>query len=154
MNSAENSDAKLKDVHFFHMKDKADLLKALIGKFGNEVLRVIESTECIKAKHEWQAVAGKTESNSIEDLIRLLWEPLKEKGFKFSMQKCDNGYQFTCTACPIYEMAKLLNAEDIFFHHTCSTDFSIAEGFNPAIKLKRTKTLMEGHDCCNHFYFI
>ena len=27
-------------------------------------------------------------------------------------------------------------------------DFSSATAYNPKLKLKRTKTLMEGHDCC------
>jgi len=36
----------------------------------------------------------------------------------------------------------------------CQNDFYIAEGFNSKIGLKRTKTLMEGHDCCDHFYYM
>lgn len=32
----------------------------------------------------------------------------------------------------------------------CFSDFAGASAFNPKLKLVRTKTLMRGHDCCNH----
>jgi hypothetical protein len=31
-------------------------------------------------------------------------------------------------------------------------DFGLPVGLNPKFKLIRTKTLMQGHDCCNHRY--
>lgn len=34
----------------------------------------------------------------------------------------------------------------------CNMDYDWPQAFNPAFKMERTKTLMEGHDCCNHRY--
>jgi hypothetical protein len=34
----------------------------------------------------------------------------------------------------------------------CSPDFAIAAGFNPKLRLTRTKTLMQGHDSCHFRY--
>lgn len=45
-----------------------------------------------------------------------------------------------------------MNAGDIGYANTCHGDFSSATAYNPKLKLKRTKTLMEGHDCCDHIY--
>ncbi|MFW9789019.1 MAG: L-2-amino-thiazoline-4-carboxylic acid hydrolase, partial [Candidatus Thorarchaeota archaeon] len=36
----------------------------------------------------------------------------------------------------------------------CNEDEHIVAGFNPSIKFSRTKTLMEGHDCCDHCYVM
>jgi hypothetical protein len=44
------------------------------------------------------------------------------------------------------------NAGDIGYANTCHGDFSYVTAYNPKLKLERTKTLMEGHDCCNHRY--
>jgi hypothetical protein len=32
----------------------------------------------------------------------------------------------------------------------CQPDFATAPAFNPKLKMVRTKTLMQGHECCNH----
>jgi hypothetical protein len=41
-------------------------------------------------------------------------------------------------------------AEDLGYLLICHPDFAMARGFNPKMKLHRTKTLMQGHKCCNH----
>ena len=37
---------------------------------------------------------------------------------------------------------------------SCYGDYGSAEGFNPKMRMIRTKTLMQGNDCCNHRYVI
>lgn len=137
----------------FHTRDKIDLLNALKDKFGKEVVQVVEQTECEKAFITWQNIALQCADHSIESLIQLLWEPLRAKGFEFSFEKKPEGVQMQCTKCPIYDLAKELDALDWMYHHTCLTDPYIAEGFNPQIGLKRSKTLMQGDSCCDHFYY-
>lgn len=44
------------------------------------------------------------------------------------------------------------DAADIGYAAICFPDFAVAGAFNPKLKLHRTKTLMQGHDCCNHRY--
>jgi len=41
---------------------------------------------------------------------------------------------------------------DIGHAAVCNMDYSWPPAFNPAFKMERTKTLMQGHDCCNHRY--
>ena len=36
----------------------------------------------------------------------------------------------------------------------CHPDFAMTEGYNPKMKLLRTKTLMQGDDCCNHCWVM
>ena len=47
------------------------------------------------------------------------------------------------------DIFRSLGAEDIGLW-ICEGDGPAAAAFNPAIRLKRTKTLMEGDDCCDH----
>jgi hypothetical protein len=46
------------------------------------------------------------------------------------------------------------NAEDIGYSCICYPDFVAAQAFNPKMKLERTKTLMQGNDCCNHRWIL
>jgi predicted ArsR family transcriptional regulator len=45
-------------------------------------------------------------------------------------------------------------APDIGYAMVCHSDFAMAQAYNPKMKLTRTKTLMQGHDCCNHRYVM
>jgi len=36
----------------------------------------------------------------------------------------------------------------------CQMDYHTPVAFNPAIRMERDKTLMQGHDCCNHRYIL
>lgn len=56
-----------------------------------------------------------------------------------------------CICATIFREAK---ASDIGYAAICHGDFAVAQGFNPKIKLTRTKTLMQGDDCCNHRYVL
>ncbi len=138
----------------FHTKDKIELLSALRERFGEDVIKIVKEVECKKAQSEWQYMAKQYKDNSIEALLQLFWEPLKAKGFEFTSDVKENGIQMRCTKCPAYEMAKELNATDWLYHHTCCADEYIASGFNPQIGFKRTKTLMQGDEYCDHFYFM
>lgn len=47
---------------------------------------------------------------------------------------------------------KELNATDIGFRICCQPDYAIATAYHPKVKLTRTKTIMEGNNCCDHTY--
>lgn len=54
------------------------------------------------------------------------------------------------TECIWEKILREANATDIGYALFCHRDFSTARAFNPKIRLIRNKTLMQGHDCCNH----
>lgn len=56
------------------------------------------------------------------------------------------------TECICATIFREVIASDIGYAAICHGDFAVAQGFNPKIKLIRTKTLMQGDDCCNHRY--
>ena len=50
------------------------------------------------------------------------------------------------------EAALLALDESRFDAALCNMDYSWPTAFNPKFKMERDKTLMQGHDCCNHRY--
>jgi hypothetical protein len=53
------------------------------------------------------------------------------------------------TRCRYAEMYRELGMADLGFTLSCARDFALVEGFNPAIRLERTQTIMEGADYCD-----
>ena len=53
------------------------------------------------------------------------------------------------TRCKYAEMYRALGLADLGGSLSCQRDFAIVEGFNPAIELIRTQTLMEGATHCD-----
>ena len=54
------------------------------------------------------------------------------------------------TECLWAKTFREMGAEDIGYLLFCNSDYAQCQGFNPKIRLVRTKTLMQGDDCCNH----
>lgn len=52
--------------------------------------------------------------------------------------------------CLWSEVFRAMGAADVGFVFVCQPDFTMCQGFNPQIRLERTRTLMQGHDCCDH----
>ncbi len=56
------------------------------------------------------------------------------------------------TECLFAKTFRDLGAEDLGKIIGCDGDHSFIKTMNPNLKLKRTKTLMEGHDRCDHIF--
>jgi hypothetical protein len=63
-------------------------------------------------------------------------------------------FEFRISQCLWAKTFREEDAADIGYACVCYPDYAVASGFNPKLKLIRTKTLMQGHDCCNHRYVM
>ena len=63
-------------------------------------------------------------------------------------------FAFRVSRCLWAKTFRDADAAGIGYATICHPDFAVASGFNPKLKLIRTKTLMQGHDCCNHRYVM
>jgi hypothetical protein len=73
------------------------------------------------------------------------------------VEQSDKAFEVKISEClyaKTFRGAKEPNAADIGYASLCHSDFAFIRAFNPKIKLIRTKTLMQGHDCCNHRYVL
>lgn len=132
----------------------SDLMDYLQPIYGDGVVSSIVSFLGENRQKEMEQVASKLERNSLDDFIKMVWEPLKQQGYEFTIERTDNKVEFNVTKCPGVEKAEEWGYMDNAYHIICASDPYIVEGFNSNIGFTRTKTLMQGHDCCNHCYFI
>ncbi|UCG05629.1 MAG: L-2-amino-thiazoline-4-carboxylic acid hydrolase [Desulfobacterales bacterium] len=66
------------------------------------------------------------------------------------IEESDEVYEMKVTECLWAKTFRDKNAADIGYATICHGDFTEATAYHQKLKLKRTKTLMQGHDCCNH----
>jgi hypothetical protein len=65
------------------------------------------------------------------------------------LESSEERLSFNVTRCRYAEMYRALGLAELGSSLSCQRDFSLVEGFNPAIRLSRTQTLMEGAPFCN-----
>jgi hypothetical protein len=66
------------------------------------------------------------------------------------LEDTDRVLQVRYTECIYADIFREENAHDIGYAAFCHGDFSIFSALDPRITLVRTKTLMQGDDCCDH----
>lgn len=143
----------LKAVHGMYIKQQIGLLDALKAEFGDGVVDVIRGKASADACVLFHSLAEKTGRNSIGDLVNALWEPLRTKGYAFTMETVDGEVHMHCTACPFAAMYRAMGGAEWGYALYCAADADLTKAFNPKIGFKRTRTLMQGDDCCDHEYF-
>lgn len=137
-----------------HFVEKVQLLKALQRQHGNAVVDTAMQALEERVREEWQTIGELHGKNDIDELVQVIWEHFgKSGGFEFTVEHRDNGIQICCTKCPLADMARAIGEPEWGYRFYCKTDPIVVEAFNPNIGLQRSKTLMEGHEYCNHFYY-
>jgi hypothetical protein len=63
-------------------------------------------------------------------------------------------FEIKVTECLWAKTFRGMNAADIGFATVCFPDYASASAFSPTLKMVRSKTLMQGHDCCNPRYVM
>ena len=66
----------------------------------------------------------------------------------------DTTFQMKVTECIWAKTFLEAGSGDIGYAHVCYGDYSWTRGFNPKITIERDRTLMQGHDYCNHRYIL
>jgi len=66
------------------------------------------------------------------------------------VEDTDKAFEIKVTECLYAKTFRENDAGDIGYVTICHPDYAFCQGFNPKIKMIRTKTLMQGDDCCNH----
>lgn len=143
----------LKAVHTQYIKQQIVLLNALKKELGPTVCHLVEEANNREICQTFYNLAQQTGQNSIEDLLKLLWEPLRSRGYDFTVERRDSGVQIHCTACPYATLYRALGGAEWGYTMFCAADAALTQAFNPHIGFKRTQTLMEGQEYCDHFYF-
>lgn len=68
------------------------------------------------------------------------------------IENTEKACEVKVTECLTYVIFREANAQEIGYAGVCYADYGFPKGLNPKIEMIRDKTLMQGHDCCNHRY--
>lgn len=142
----------INQVRLEDFTDRAYELNELAKRFGPEFTKAFLEIRAAKNEKDFQEIGQELPNNNIQGLLDTLWTWCEEAGFTFTYDRTETTLQMRVTYCPYAEIAKKINMTEWGFNCFCCDDFSMTKGFNEKITFSRTKTLMEGHDCCDHFY--
>ena len=128
-----------------------DWMKTFAEHYGkDDVINIIK-----EQADKWNSERKpNTEAKSVKDFLR----PIEESElFKNSLEYeyvelTDKVCQLKVKNCLWAKTFRSKDASDFGYACICHGDFSGAKAFNPKLRMERTKTLMQGHDCCNHRY--
>ncbi|MBN1440823.1 MAG: L-2-amino-thiazoline-4-carboxylic acid hydrolase [Anaerolineales bacterium] len=135
-------------------RDTAGLLAELDAKYGTAAGETVEKFLAARIGRDWKAI-GEREARAgtkIEDFIRVLWEPLQDRGFEYSHERSGNTVKFCVTKCPVADLAERTGLQRWMHHMACATDFYTTPAFSPRIQFSRTRTLIDDGVPCNHTY--
>lgn len=132
------------------MAQRASLFRLLVDRLGSDVLDVVSqhTIEQTKARLE----GADLEHRDLDAVMELLWDQMVP-GTEFIVEERTSGIlRLRVTKCLFADEMRRLDASDIGDAFYCAYNYGFCQGLNPAIEFTRTKTLMNGGDCCNHTY--
>lgn len=136
-------------------QNAVELAKALETHMGTEsclaFLKEFTRTKMLQYGKFQAARAGK---NDLQSYVGQFKHPTAYKNAltKEVVEDTDRVFELKVTECIWADTFRSMQAAEIGYALVCWGDYAWAEGFNPKIKMVRDKTLMQGHECCNHRY--
>lgn len=135
-------------------KKYIEILKHLEEDIGKE--RLLEMLK--KASYEENVKLGRRLSSRIPSL-QVFANPFRDETSNVSktivrkiVEDNEKAFEMQVNECLTEIVFREADALDLGYACVCHADFGLPVGINPRLKLIRTKTLMQGHDCCNHRY--
>ncbi|HBE41557.1 MAG TPA: hypothetical protein DDW27_10215 [Bacteroidales bacterium] len=135
----------------FRARLYADRMKRIANYLGHDNL-----IDALKKSNEdyYTSIAKYKPENILQDFVRPFYE---DEGYKIILtieviENREDLVSWKVTECLNAKVLLELDAAEIGYATLCHGDDAWARAFNPNIQFIRTKTLMEGHDCCDHCY--
>ncbi|MGB3903943.1 MAG: L-2-amino-thiazoline-4-carboxylic acid hydrolase [Anaerolineae bacterium] len=135
------------DAFVWRFRYYIDIMQRFAEYLGRD--RLIEMIKCAVDERDERSETDDTEhtftryiesgKNAFENMMT--WEVIEES---------DRVYEIEVTECLWANTFQDRNATDIGYATICYSDLSEARAYHSKLKLERTKTIMQGHGCCNH----
>lgn len=121
---------------------------------NDDFLEILKRAASDEATKSGQADAKKLPKNDFAAFRAEIKKPL-DRFWKHVLtleivEDTDKAIETKVTECLWAKTFREANASDIGYAIICYPDYASALALNPKLKLIRTKTLMQGNDCCNH----
>ncbi len=126
----------------------------LQGEIGEErVLELIKKQTEQRLKAQARKDLDRLGKSDFKSYISIFRDPDMLASLTMEIiEDTDTVFEIRVTDCLAAESFLPHKAGDIGYAAVCWGDYNWASDFNPKIQLIRDKTLMQGHDCCNHKY--
>lgn len=148
------SDQETQSVHISTLKremyQRSVLFRRLAAELGNRVLEIVEETTIEQTKVLLQK--AELPKRDLATIMEILWNQMGDTAEFTVEEERPDLLRLRVTQCLFADEMRKLNAADSGFAFYCAYDYGFCQGLNPAIKFTRTKTLMQGDDCCDHTY--
>ena len=127
------------------------LVRAFATQLGNEqALAIVGEVVRELARQSGGELARLLGEQSLEAFAQSLGRWRENGALEIDiLEQTPEKLSFNVTRCRYAEMYRALGLADLGASLSCQRDYALAEGFNPAIQLVRTQTIMEGASHCD-----
>jgi len=131
----------------------AQILKKLSAEIGHDrfdkMLREAASEEV--ARSVTALTKSVPERNIAAFALYMKTQPIYRSALVWNVvEESPTAFEIHVSQCLWAKTFRAQDAAEIGYARICYPDYAASEAFNPKMKMIRTKTLMQGHDCCNH----
>jgi hypothetical protein len=133
-----------------------EIIQTLRRDLGDpETIRLLNLNSDEMGRARGQMQAERSPDNSFESFVSL-FRQMVDSGESLTgevVEDTESTLELRVTEC-LWEMVfrEAGLAGEIGHAAVCNMDYAWPSAFNPDFKMERSKTLMQGHDCCNHRY--
>lgn len=141
---------------FAFQKNYIPTMKALAAQIGNEkfIGMLQETTSEIARKGIARRSSPEFDFASLVAGMKSM-PPLYQHALVAEIvEDTAQAFEYNVSQCLWAKMFREEDAAGIGYAAVCYPDFAVASALSPKLKLIRTKTLMQGHDCCNLRYVM
>jgi len=141
---------------------EAEFAKGLLDALAEDVGReraveilakaVIRLAETAGAAFAAKAPGGRADLLAYAEILPV-WQENGALAIELKLREADR-LEFDVTRCQYAEMYRDLGVAELGAILSCNRDGAFCGGFNPDVRLRRTKTIMAGADRCDFRYSI
>ena len=131
------------------------IVQALKNELGeSETIRLLNITSADVGRQVGGRQAQSSPDTSFQTFVQVFRPPNYANSLTHEVvEDTESVFALEVTECINAEVLQSIGLGGEIGHAiVCNMDYYWPTAFNPAFKMERTKTLMQGHDVCNHRY--
>lgn len=142
------------DLVKYQYQGLISLVKQLETTLGEEKTRALLGEIYLSYLKEWAKNFVKTNPiNNMEDFIKVKRSFGSPRSHQLEVVEAKStSYKENYSSCIYAKVFRDLGVPELGYIMFCATDFPLAQLLNPKLKLERSKTLMQGDECCDFHY--
>jgi len=156
-----NADMTWEQAFKFRYQGYARLMRKLSSRIGNDQFLEMLREASSEVASEYSTLKAKSEpGRDLENFIlffttELMPRPIYRSALVWEIaERSQTALEIRVSQCLWANTFRAEDAAEIGYASVCYADYAGTTAINPKIRLIRTKTLMQGHDCCNHRFVL